>query len=498
MTINASSIIPCRTASCSVMGDYAIKKKMNVKWGSQKRGDIVLFDFNHNGTSDHTGIVVSVNKDGTITTIEGNTSTGNNCNGGAVMRRTRVKGNVNYFVRPKYNSNVTPDMLVATAEAEVGVKESPRNSNNVKYNTWYYGHAVKGSAYPWCMTFVEWLFAHVREDIKPVTKPTGKYSGVIPQPTLQRGSKGDSVKNLQKFLNWYHSAWKLAVDGDFGGATDNAVRVFQKTEGISSDGIFGKDSFAKANAYKGTTPPTPTGYTGAFPDLVTHSGQKIAYTARALAYAKGTKKATYTYPKGKAKQAFTTAINKVFPKRSSWSKQCQAGASCDVGAATIIRYSGIDSKVPRGLQEQIPHFKKSSLWKKTGLNKCQKAGDVALHSGKGSHIWIGLGDGNLAEANHTWKFFEHIATDNRSVKGKQNGAVYRATKASPIVKGDRGTEVKKLQSFLNWAGFNCGAADGEAGDKTVTAIKAFQTKVGLTADGAFGTGSLAKAKTYKR
>lgn len=256
--MNALSIIPCKTASCSVMGDYAIKKKMTIKWGKQKRGDIVLFDFNHNGTSDHTGIVVSVNKDGTITTIEGNTSTGNNCNGGAVMRRTRVKSNVNYFVRPKYNSSVTADMIVATAEAEVGVKESPRNSNNVKYNTWFYGHSVKGSAYPWCMTFVCWLFAHVKAPLKPVTKPTGKYNGVIPQPTLKRGSKGDSVKNLQKFLNWYHSAWKLAVDGDFGGATDEAVRAFQKTEGIGIDGIYGKDSFAKAKTYKATAPkPTP-------------------------------------------------------------------------------------------------------------------------------------------------------------------------------------------------------------------------------------------------
>lgn len=231
---------------------------------------------------------------------------------------------------------------------------------------------------------------------------------------------------------------------------------------------------------------------------MTHSGQKIAYTARDLAYAKGTSKSKYTYGKGKAKAAFTTAINKVYPKRSSWSKQCQAGASCDVGAGTIIRYSGIDTKIPRGLQEQIPHMKKSSLWKNTGLKKVSAAGDVALHSGKGAHIWIGLGDGNIAEANHTWKYFEHIVKDTRSVSGKQNGAVYRATKASAIVKGDRGTEVKKMQTFLNWAGFSCGTADGAFGDNTLKAVKAFQTKVGITADGQFGSKSLEKAKAFKK
>lgn len=245
-------------------------------------------------------------------------------------------------------------------------------------------------------------------------------------------------------------------------------------------------------------PTIPVVYGGTFPDLVAHSGQKIAYTARDLAYAKGTSKAKYTYPKGKAKASFTKAINKVFPKRSSWSKQCQAGASCDVGAATIIRYSGMDSKVPRGLSEQLDHFKKSSLWKKTGLNKCSQAGDVAMQPSPSAHIWIGLGDGNIAEANHTWKFFEHIVKDTRKINGKAKSGVYRCTKASPICKGDRGIEVKRMQMFLNWAGFNCGTPDGDFGDNTLKAVKAFQSKVGITADGVFGASSLAKAKAFKK
>ncbi len=37
-------------------------------------------------------------------------------------------------------------------------KESPANSNNVKYNTWLYGKPVNGSAYPWCAAFVSWCF----------------------------------------------------------------------------------------------------------------------------------------------------------------------------------------------------------------------------------------------------------------------------------------------------------------------------------------------------
>lgn len=46
--------------------------------------------------------------------------------------------------------------LVLAASGQVGVRESPPGSNNVRYNTWYYGREVSGSKYPWCMVFVQW------------------------------------------------------------------------------------------------------------------------------------------------------------------------------------------------------------------------------------------------------------------------------------------------------------------------------------------------------
>ena len=44
--------------------------------------------------------------------------------------------------------------LLDVAINELGTKESPRGSNNVKYNTHYYGRPVSGKAYPWCCAFV--------------------------------------------------------------------------------------------------------------------------------------------------------------------------------------------------------------------------------------------------------------------------------------------------------------------------------------------------------
>lgn len=52
--------------------------------------------------------------------------------------------------------------------------------------------------------------------------------------------------------------------------------------------------------------------------------------------------------------------------------------------------------------------------------------------------------------------------------------------------GDTGVHVAILQTLLNAAGFGPLAADGVFGPKTLSAVKAFQQKAGLTADGVVG------------
>ena len=53
----------------------------------------------------------------------------------------------------------TQEKILNISKQEVGTTEFPANSNNVKYNTWYYGRAVSGSSYPWCMVFCCWVFS---------------------------------------------------------------------------------------------------------------------------------------------------------------------------------------------------------------------------------------------------------------------------------------------------------------------------------------------------
>ncbi|WP_053227259.1 peptidoglycan-binding protein [Solirubrobacter soli] len=59
-------------------------------------GDIAIFNWD-GGVPDHIGIVESFLADGTFTCIEGNTSVGNDSNGGQVMRRKRHLNQVDGF-----------------------------------------------------------------------------------------------------------------------------------------------------------------------------------------------------------------------------------------------------------------------------------------------------------------------------------------------------------------------------------------------------------------
>lgn len=58
---------------------------------------------------------------------------------------------------PETSGNAGSMVALALAEWKAGVCETPLGSNNVKYNTWYYGHTVSGESYPWCCAFISWL-----------------------------------------------------------------------------------------------------------------------------------------------------------------------------------------------------------------------------------------------------------------------------------------------------------------------------------------------------
>jgi len=60
---------------------------------------------------------------------------------------------------------------------------------------------------------------------------------------LQKGSKGKAVRLAQEWLSLH--GFQLAIDGDFGPATQAAVTGFQKKNGVTANGAVGQATFAK-------------------------------------------------------------------------------------------------------------------------------------------------------------------------------------------------------------------------------------------------------------
>lgn len=69
----------------------------------------------------------------------------------------------------------------------------------------------------------------------------------IYRPTLRRGASGNAVRELQRKLLAVGSL-SGGVDGQFGSGTEAAVRAFQRSRGLSADGIVGPATWAALDA----------------------------------------------------------------------------------------------------------------------------------------------------------------------------------------------------------------------------------------------------------
>ena len=65
------------------------------------------------------------------------------------------------------------------------------------------------------------------------------------KPTLKRGMKDDSVKDLQSNINAIVKKNVLTVDGDFGASTERWVKQFQKDRGLTADGVVGYNTWVQ-------------------------------------------------------------------------------------------------------------------------------------------------------------------------------------------------------------------------------------------------------------
>lgn len=108
----------------------------------------------------------------------------------------------------------TAEKVLAIARQELGTKESPANSNKVKYNTWYYGREVSGSAYPWCMVFVQWVF---------------RQAGIpLPLKTASCGALMNAAKKAGQWVTKDYCPGDVVIYDFPGGAATDHTGIIEK------------------------------------------------------------------------------------------------------------------------------------------------------------------------------------------------------------------------------------------------------------------------------
>lgn len=252
-----------------------------------------------------------------------------------------------------------------------------------------------------------WTCLAEPKEITPVTKPAGNYNGPVPATTLRRGSKGTPVIALQKFLTWY--GLNLSADGDFGPATELAVKRFQKTEDLKPDGVFGPLSRNKAKAYLVQEEP-------AEPKPETKADRIIAKIDE-FAYPYGTSSSKYSYSKGKPKPEYKSALKKFMKRTAKISL-----SDCGYFVSTAVRASGVCGSflALRGTKESFPKVPSEMEIVHKGKkipDGFLKPGDIIRYKKKSSqHTLFYYGNGRIAEAGRG-HWFPAIKKDTKKYNG---------------------------------------------------------------------------------
>jgi cell wall-associated NlpC family hydrolase len=183
-------------------------------------------------------------------------------------------------------------------------------------------------------------------------------------PTVREGSRGPAVKELQTLLK-SKGFNPGAADGVFGPKTKAAVLAFQRSQGITADGIVGPQTWGRL---KGTSGPAPT--PGPTPSQGGR-GTADAFVQKALAQAGD----RYIF-------GAETNLNDPNPRAFDCSELVQWAAH-QVGIT-----------IPDGTMNQLPHIQRAG--KAISVEQALRTRGALLF--RPGHVAISLGDGRTIEA----------------------------------------------------------------------------------------------------
>ena len=313
-----------------------------------------------------------------------------------------------------------------------------------------------------------------------VTKTASSSSSSSSATRLEKGSTGSDVKDLQTKLKklGYYDAY---VDGDYGDTTVAAVKAFQKKYNLTADGIAGKETLKKLDSvYKNEDSDKDDdslrmGDSGsAVKDLQTKL-KKLGYYSGTVdsTFGSGTYAAVRAFQKKYNLTADGVAGSETLKKLDSAYKNANSDKDDD-----SLRMGDSGSAV-KDLQTKL---------KKLGYY----SGTVDSTFGSGTYAAVRAFQ---KKYNLTADGVAGSETLKKLDSAYKNADSNTSTDDDSLRKGATGTAVKTLQTNLKKLGFYTAYVDGSFGSTTESAVKAFQKKYGLTADGVAGSATLKKIES---
>ena len=308
-----------------------------------------------------------------------------------------------------------------------------------------------------------------------VTKTASSSSSSSSTTRLEKGSTGSDVKDLQTKLKklGYYDAY---VDGDYGDTTVAAVKAFQKKYNLTADGIAGKETLKKldsvyenANSAKDDDSLRMGDSGSAVKNLQTKL-KKLGYYSGTVdsTFGSGTYAAVRAFQQKNGLTADGVAGSETLKKLDSAYKNADSDKDDD-----SLRKGATGSAV-KNLQTKL---------KKLGFYNAYvdgSYGDTTVAAVKAFQKKYNLTADGVA-GSETLKKLDSAYKNADSDKDDDS-----------LRKGATGSAVKDLQTKLKKLGFYNASIDGDYGDTTVAAVKAFQKKYNLTADGVAGSETLKK------
>ncbi|MBQ8653369.1 MAG: peptidoglycan-binding protein, partial [Clostridia bacterium] len=324
---------------------------------------------------------------------------------------------------------------------------------------------------------------------KPTTKATKKPTATA-TPNLSKdyylevGSSGSKVRTLQNRL--IELGWLAGqADGEFGGATEYALKAFQAREGLWNDGVAGPDTLEELYSNKAAKTSTVQSSVG----VTLKSGMEGASVRalqkrlKSLGYYDGSVDGSYG--------AETIAAVKTFQAHNGLSDDGRAGTSTlnKIYSDSANKYSSAGSAAGSGTVSSTGYITLREGDDSDAVRKLQrKLKDLGYYTGSVD------GDYGSATTNAVKVFQQMNDLRVDGIAGPQTQRVLYGTSASisysALTEGDEGSAVTNLQYTLYELGYYDGSIDGIYGQTTKDAVRAFQIRNDLSVDGKAGSQTL--------